>query len=130
MFAIGLKRCSLPAGAMALVMALLLAGGCAASGEPASGQGTWIDVRSADEYAQEHVSFARNVPHDDIVAGVAKLGLPRDEPIYLYCGSGRRAGLALEALEAAGYTRVVNLGGLDDALDRAGNSATRVTTDP
>lgn len=91
--------------------------------EAAPHDGTWIDVRTPAEYAEGHVSFARNIPHEDIVAGVAALDLPRDEPIYLYCGSGRRAGIARDALLEAGYTDVTNLGGLDDARTRAGETA-------
>jgi phage shock protein E len=84
-----------------------------------SEQVTWIDVRTPAEYAEKHVAQATNIPYTDIVAGMAQLDLARDAPIYLYCGSGRRAGLAQQALEAEGYSNVSNLGGLDEALSRA-----------
>jgi phage shock protein E len=44
------------------------------------------------------------------------LNLPKDAVIYLYCRTGRRAGIALETLAADGYTEVVNLGSFETAL--------------
>ena len=35
----------------------------------------------------------------------------KDKPVVVYCKSGGRAGKAKQALEAAGFTRVVNGGG-------------------
>jgi phage shock protein E len=75
----------------------------------------WIDVRSADEYAAGHVSPAANIPHTEIAARIGEITTDKDALIYLYCRSGRRSGVALDALEAAGYTNVVNVGGLKDA---------------
>jgi phage shock protein E len=37
----------------------------------------------------------------------------------VYCRSGRRSGIAQSALEEAGYTNVVNVGGLEDARNKA-----------
>ena len=48
---------------------------------------------------------------DDITSTVTK----KDQQIYLYCGSGQRAGRAKTMLENLGYTNVQNIGGLDDA---------------
>jgi phage shock protein E len=42
--------------------------------------------------------------------------------IYLYCGSGRRAGIAQESLQASGYTNVTNIGGLDEAMAVSANT--------
>lgn len=79
----------------------------------------WIDVRTAEEYAADHVPQAINIPYEEIAAGVSGLDLAIDQTIYLYCGSGRRAGIAQDSLEQLGYRQVVNLGSLKDALDRA-----------
>ncbi len=43
----------------------------------------------------------------------------KDAEIYVYCRSGRRSGIAKAALDEAGFTRVVNAGGLEDALKKA-----------
>ncbi len=75
----------------------------------------WIDVRSPAEYAREHLEGTRLVPFDGIEKGVRQLRLDKDTPIYLFCASGGRSELARERLEARGYTRVVNVGGLEDA---------------
>lgn len=80
-----------------------------------AGEAFWIDVRSAEEFAAEHVSPAVNIPHTEIAARIAEVTTDKDALIYLYCRSGRRSGLAKDALEQAGYTNVVNLGGLQDA---------------
>jgi phage shock protein E len=84
-----------------------------------AGETFWIDVRSAEEYAAEHVSPAVNIPHTAIAARIAEVTTDKDALIYLYCRSGRRSGLAMDALEQAGYTNVVNLGGLNDAQQMA-----------
>ena len=79
----------------------------------------WIDVRSEAEYEEEHLEGALNIEYSEILEGIALAALDKDTEILLYCGSGRRAGIALEALEAAGFSNVVNRGGLDDVLGRA-----------
>ena len=84
-----------------------------------AGDITWIDVRTADEFNQQHVAGAVNIPYEEIDAGISKLGLKKDATIYLYCKSGRRAGIAKESLDALGYTGVVNVGGLEAALAEA-----------
>lgn len=110
-----------------VTVSLALASPSAMADEPVNpeppGGASWIDVRTPQEYAEGRVSFAVNIPHEDIVENAAGLDLPRDRPIYVYCGSGRRAGIARDALLEAGYTDVTNLGSLDDALEVAGEGA-------
>ena len=76
----------------------------------------WVDVRSEREYAESHVSGAVHIPYETIKAQIATLTRDKDAVIYLYCGSGHRAGIAMNDLESMGYTRVKNIGGLDDAV--------------
>ncbi|WP_419810722.1 rhodanese-like domain-containing protein [Bacterioplanoides sp.] len=75
----------------------------------------WIDVRSAGEFAGEHLEGAHNIPHTQISVDIAALNINKDAEILLYCRSGRRAGVALQALQELGYTNVKNVGGLEDA---------------
>jgi phage shock protein E len=82
----------------------------------------WIDVRTAEEYQAEHVSQAANIPYTEIAERIAEVTEDKDAPIYVYCRSGRRSGIAMEALNASGYTNVSNAGGLQDALARAGET--------
>ena len=71
-----------------------------------------LDVRRAEEFAAGRVPGARNVPHEAILADPAKaLGASTDAEIVVYCQSGRRANMALEALQKAGYTRLSHLEG-------------------
>ena len=74
---------------------------------------TIIDVRTAEEFAAGHIEGAINIPFDQIVAGVEKIGLKNDASIVLYCRSGRRSRLADESLLQAGFTDSVNAGGYE-----------------
>ena len=85
----------------------------------------WIDVRSATEYSEAHVEQAVNIPHNEIAQGIAALDTDKDALIYVYCRSGHRSGLAKETLDGMGYTQVVNVGGLEDALKKSGQEAGR-----
>jgi len=85
----------------------------------------WIDVRSAKEYSEVHVEQAVNIPHNEIAPGIAALDADKDALIYVYCRSGHRSGLAKDTLEDMGYTRVVNVGGLEVALKKSGQEAGR-----
>jgi len=75
----------------------------------------WIDVRSAGEFESGHVAGAVNIPHVEIIERIAEVTADKDDVIYLYCRSGRRSGIAKSALEEAGFSNVVNIGGLEDA---------------
>ena len=101
------------------VIAFLLLAGCASEvhEEPLD---TWIDVRSESEYQQSSISGHANIPHTEIAARITELVNDKDTPIYLYCRSGRRAGLAKTALEEMGYTQVSNAGGIEDVRQRLG----------
>lgn len=77
--------------------------------------GVWIDVRTAEEFAAGHVPGAINIPHERIASGITRLELDKNQPIYLYCRSGRRAGIAMDDLRELGYRQVENIGGLEDA---------------
>lgn len=81
-------------------------------------KGIWIDVRSAEEYQAGHLEGALNVPHTDIAAHIAKISPNKDEPINVYCRSGRRSELALNELKKLGYTNVTNQGGYTELLQK------------
>lgn len=81
---------------------------------------TWIDVRSEAEHKISHIDGDLRITHTDIVAKVSELFPKKDHEIRLYCRSGYRANVALEALEEAGYTNVSNAGGIEDARQERG----------
>lgn len=72
---------------------------------------TLVDVRTADEYALGTIPGAINVPLDDLRSLMTQI--PKDRPVYLFCGVGLRGYLASNILKDNGYTDVRNLiGGL------------------
>ena len=82
---------------------------------PAFAADIYIDVRSPQEYQEYHIDGSVNIVHTDIVAGVQKQNVSKDDNIYVFCRSGKRAGIAKAALNEAGYSKVENLGGVPDA---------------
>ena len=88
-----------------------------------AGDAYWIDVRTAEEYAAGHVGRAVNIPYEEITQRISEVTTEKDAEIYLYCRSGRRSGIAKTALDEAGFTHVVNAGGLEDALKKAAETA-------
>ena len=63
-----------------------------------------LDVRTAIEFQEAHVDFARNIPLDQLQEDVNKMGRNREtnESLYVICRSGSRGRQACERLEAAG----------------------------
>lgn len=74
--------------------------------------GLLIDVRTPEEYSEGHVKDALLIPHTQIFT--ADIPAKKDASIYLYCKMGPRAEFAASVLKERGYTKVTNLGGLDD----------------
>lgn len=72
-----------------------------------------IDVRSPGEFADEAYPGAVNIPLSILPAKVEDLG-SKEGPIVLYCASGARSAQAARFLKEAGFTNIVNAGGLDD----------------
>ena len=69
-----------------------------------------IDVRTPQEFAGSSYPKAKNMPLDTLPSRMADL--PKDRPIVLYCASGARSARATRVLKRAGFTDVVNAGGL------------------
>ncbi|WP_445774555.1 rhodanese-like domain-containing protein [Shewanella sp.] len=81
-----------------------------------NGNATLIDVRTAEEFTAGHIEGAINIPFEHIVAELAKLNIAKDTEVVLYCRSGRRSGIAQNALIEQGYTATFNAGGLDTLM--------------
>ena len=85
-----------------------------------------LDVRSAEEFAEDHIEGAINIDQgQDSFIESAKAVLPLDKTIAIYCRSGRRSASAAGRLAAEGYN-CVNLKGGIVAWKEAGMD---VTTD-
>ena len=70
-----------------------------------------IDVRRPDEFASGHIARAINLDYEAGVLAARFPKLKKTATYAIYCHSGRRSGLALAAMQAAGFTRVYNLDG-------------------
>ncbi len=81
-----------------------------------------IDVRTPVEFQEVHVTFARNVPLDQLDPPTlmqARNG-SANNPLYVVCRSGGRGKQACEAFQKAGYSNVVNVEGGTTACEVAG----------
>jgi rhodanese-related sulfurtransferase len=74
-----------------------------------------IDVRSMLEFWLGHLEGAKNVSVDRLPDGLDGLNLTKQSRILLYCASGGRSAQAAAVLRQAGYTRVVDGGGMEQA---------------
>jgi len=72
-----------------------------------------VDVRSPGEFKDGAYAGAINIPLSTLLARMNELE-PRDKPVVLYCASGARSGQGARLLKQAGFTDVINAGGLDD----------------
>ncbi len=81
-------------------------------------EAVWIDVRSAEEYAEDHIPGTENIAHVRIAEGIVALGLKPQDRIYLWCGSGRRSELAKDVLYTLGYRKVTDLKSLENAREK------------
>lgn len=70
-----------------------------------------IDVRTPEEYATGHIEGATNLDvQSPEFMQEARMMLPSDKTIAVYCGTGKRSGMASEKLAEAGYN-ILNLDG-------------------
>jgi phage shock protein E len=77
-----------------------------------------LDVRQADEFNAGHIDGAVLVPHDTIAEKIGAVVPDKNTPVYIYCRSGRRSAIAVEAMKKLGYTNLTDLGGMDEAKKR------------
>lgn len=82
---------------------------------------TLLDVRTPAEFARVHAVGARSMPLDSLSpATVTASRAGRDEPVYVICQSGGRAGKACDRLEAADVRPVFSIEGGMTAWERSG----------
>lgn len=71
-----------------------------------------LDVRTQQEYKQGHIPGAICVPNEAIGSGEISELPDKEQLILVYCRSGNRSKQAAEKLANAGYTNVVEFGGI------------------
>ncbi|MCX7914866.1 MAG: rhodanese-like domain-containing protein [Verrucomicrobiae bacterium] len=74
-----------------------------------------VDVRTAAEYAEEHLPGAVNVPLDRIAEWFPQHVPDKNRFILIHCRSGRRSAQAEQRLRKLGYSRIINLGSFAQA---------------
>ncbi len=74
----------------------------------------FVDVRSWVEYQVDGIADHTHIHYPDIADQIGQYANSKDQLVYVYCAVGARAENARQALLAEGYTRVVNLGGIDE----------------
>lgn len=72
-----------------------------------------VDVRTNEEYAQGHIEGAHNLPLDQIDT-IDTLVSDKEQEILVYCRSGNRSATAAARLIELQYTKVFDVGGLQD----------------
>jgi len=71
-----------------------------------------IDVRSVEEFNDNHLPNAVNIPLDDLSERLPRRVKDKNQVLLLHCLSGTRSGIAKRQLMKMGYANVFNLGSL------------------
>jgi rhodanese-related sulfurtransferase len=69
-----------------------------------------IDVRTPEEFANGHIGGATNIAVDTLAQHLSEI--PKDQPVVVYCQSGKRSARAAQILTEAGYSQVYDLGSI------------------
>ena len=76
-----------------------------------------IDLRSAEDYAKQHVKNAVNLGIVKLAENIGKL--PADKTLLLYCYTGQSSALAMAPLKVYGYKAIFINGGFS-SIEQAG----------
>ena len=104
------------------VISLLFSALVWAGGDHAAAEKAWpmiddgvllIDVRSEEQFSDDHIEGAINIDWDDVDGLIKAIGDDKNRPVVLYCRSGNRSGKAIVQLELLGYTHLYNATGLE-----------------
>ena len=70
-----------------------------------------LDVRTADEFKQNHLIDARNIDVESADFDSQIATLDKSVTYAIYCQSGRRSAIAYNKMKEAGFTSLFNLDG-------------------
>ena len=70
-----------------------------------------LDVRTVREYQSGHIKDSINIPHDQLLQNIDVLDQYRNQPIVVFCRSGRRAQLVIDTLIQNKFDQIVDLEG-------------------
>lgn len=75
---------------------------------------TVVDVRTSDEYAQQHIPGAILVPNETIDSDPPEMLPDKDAVILVHCRTGIRSKDASDKLVQLGYKNIYDFGGIKD----------------
>ncbi len=75
----------------------------------------YLDVRTPQEYTAEHVQGALNIDVTSPQFDSQVKKLSKEDHYFVYCRSGKRAGIAVGKMKKMGFKNLENVGGLQDA---------------
>ena len=70
-----------------------------------------LDVRTVKEYQSGHIKDSINIPHAQLIQNINLLDQYRDQPVVVFCRSGRRAQLVIDVLIENKFDQIVDLEG-------------------
>lgn len=73
-----------------------------------------VDVRTLEEYNEEHIKNAVLLSLDTISENAASVIPDKDAIYFIYCRSGNRSATAAAQLVEMGYKNIYDLGGIKD----------------
>jgi len=72
---------------------------------------TILDVRSADEYKEGHISDSKNIDWNSSEFKSQATALDKSKPLFVYCLSGARSAAAAEYFSKNGFNQIYELDG-------------------
>lgn len=87
-----------------------------------------LDVRSPEEYNEGHIPGAINIPHNQVGSHLSEIISHKNNEVVLYCRSGKRAAIAADTLQSAGFSKLLHLDG--DMYDWQSNGKLPVVKQP
>jgi phage shock protein E len=114
----GMVEAAVSAGDEAASQAVTTPASQALATPAAAPQPLILDVRTPEEYAAGHVAGTVHIPLDQLEQRWQELAQYRDQPIIVYCRTGRRSAAAIDLLATKGFSRLENGGGLSQMARR------------
>jgi rhodanese-related sulfurtransferase len=80
------------------------------------GEAQLVDVRQPEEWEAGHIPGARHIAIGDLAGHAEEIN--RESPVIVYCRTGNRSPMAVEALRLAGFDARVLDGGITGWAER------------
>ena len=70
-----------------------------------------LDVRTVGEFESGRIRNSINIPHEKLLSNIDLVSEYSNERLIVYCRSGKRADLVINALEKNGFNNIVDIEG-------------------